>query len=163
MAWDDWLAAALQPLPDDRKEWSVEPEAFRELLNPLAREAEVRSTIHAPVRSRAIAVNFLDKVRLEMTCNASSLAAAFFWGLLAGFRAVGHLTVEDVEAYRHRVRECPGHGGGQTFCAFCGDVCRVCGGPDPCQDEECMEARFGDGPRDKGHPPAPVNAAERIP
>jgi hypothetical protein len=84
------------------------------------------------ISSRADALEVINGLWREMTANASNDAVAFAWGFLAALRVSGLINPEDEGLYRSRVRTCPGHGRGQSWCAFCGDVCRRCGGPSPC-------------------------------
>jgi hypothetical protein len=147
------------PLPDVREgeSWESVHDTAESLRPFLAEFASHRRTF-PPVSNRASAVFVMDKLRSETSCNASDRAMTFLWGVLEAFRLCGVLNDHDVEAYRERLRHCPGHAG-QGWCAICADICSHCGEADPCGQEDCAVARFGDGPRPKGYPQKPDEQA----
>lgn len=64
--------------------------------------------------------------------NANQLGQARAAGLLTGFVLCGLLTEREAKIWRDRLLECPDdglHGGGQSWCNYCDDVCRDCGEP----------------------------------
>lgn len=153
-ATDAGLVPRFTQLPDVKGECETVGH-FAESLRPMIRECREQVQSFQPVRNRASAVYVFDKLRSETLVNATDRVTAFLWGVMEALRMCGHLNDEDVEAYRERLRHCPGHTA-MSFCAYCGDVCRVCGEADPCGQEDCAVIRFGDGPRDRGFPPAPA-------
>lgn len=65
--------------------------------------------------------------------GANPEGQAFARGLAQAFAAAGFLPKSRASWWGYRFNECPDdewHGGGQTWCAYCDQVCRYCGRPD---------------------------------
>lgn len=60
-------------------------------------------------------------------------AIAYLDGQIDALRIVGLINAVEKDGWRARIRACPGHeGGGQVWCAYCGDLpreatCPACG------------------------------------
>lgn len=57
-----------------------------------------------------------------LTTGADEEAMAYVRGAIHAFAAVGLLSKEHRELWERRIETCPGHGGGQGWCAYCGKL-----------------------------------------
>lgn len=117
------------------------PQAWERLLSHGARPAQLRTHEDAEIFLR----NWHDRMAVE---DASGLAAAKARGIIHGLKLCGLLSGDEAEAWTARVEKCPEdglHGGGCSWCNFCGNVCRLCGltmkDGKACLDEECLRRR----------------------
>lgn len=61
--------------------------------------------------------------------DAGPRAMAGALGAISTLRALGLLSADQAELWETRLDRCPGHEGegGRVWCAYCGELCRVCG------------------------------------
>jgi hypothetical protein len=64
---------------------------------------------------------------------------AYVVGLIDAFRVAGVLTATQASLWVMALDRCPGHGGGQVWCAYCGEVCKFCQESGACYQKECVE------------------------
>lgn len=73
----------------------------------------------------------------EMLDDAGLQGQGHTAGLLRGLLFTGAITADDAELWQTRFKRCPGHVGGRVWCAYCGDICSMCGERKPAAYAPC--------------------------
>lgn len=80
----------------------------------------------------------LQRMHRQLSGGACREYIAYVKGAIRMANVLGLLDGHQVIWWERRLDVCPGHEGGQSWCAYCGDICRFCDGPVPCRESDCL-------------------------